>query len=135
MILQGKVERETLGVASKIPGRITEIKVAEGQSVQKGDTLAIIDIPEVTAKMLQAEGAVTSAKAQYSMSVKGATDGQLKQLQAKYNALKEQYEFAPKSITRLNNMLVDRSSLNKNMTRHTLNSKVLHPSSRRLQQN
>lgn len=107
LILQGKVERETLGVASKIPGRITEIKVAEGQSVQKGDTLAIIDIPEVTAKMLQAEGAVTSAKAQYSMSVKGATDGQLKQLQAKYNALKEQYEFAHKSITRLNNMLVD----------------------------
>lgn len=35
LILQGKVERETLGVASKIPGRITEIKVAEGQSVQK----------------------------------------------------------------------------------------------------
>jgi HlyD family secretion protein len=41
---------------------------------QKGDTLAILDLPEVDAKIQQAEGAVTSAKAQYNM----AKVGQLK---------------------------------------------------------
>jgi HlyD family secretion protein len=35
---------------------------------QKGDTLAILDLPEVDAKIQQAEGAVTSAKAQYNMA-------------------------------------------------------------------
>lgn len=41
------------------------------------------------------------------MAVKGATDNQIKQLEAKLMALKEQYQFAQKSIKRLNNMLKD----------------------------
>jgi len=41
------------------------------------------------------------------MAVKGATDNQIKQLEAKLMALKEQYQFAQKSIRRLNNMLKD----------------------------
>jgi hypothetical protein len=47
-------------------------------------------------KKVQAEGAVQSAKAQYDMTLKGATDNQLKQLEAKQKALKEQYELAQK---------------------------------------
>src|SRR5690606_31393264 len=71
------------------------------------DTLAILDVPEVEAKKNQAEGAVISATAQYQMAVKGATDNQMKQLEAKYSALKEQYEFAQKSYTRVKNLLAD----------------------------
>lgn len=106
-IIQGKIEREQIGVVSKIAGKIVEIRVQEGDFVRKGDTLVILDIPEVDAKKSQAEGAVQSAKAQYEMAVKGATDNQLKQLEAKRNALKEQYELAQKSINRLSNMLKD----------------------------
>lgn len=106
-IIQGKIEREQIGIVSKIPGKIVEIRVQEGDFVKKGDTLVILDIPEVDAKKSQAEGAVQSAKAQYDMAVKGATDNQLKQLEAKRNALKEQYELAQKSINRLSNMLKD----------------------------
>ena len=106
-ILQGKVENEQIAIVSKIPGKIIKILVKEGDLVQKGDTLAILDIPEVDAKKSQAEGAVVSAKAQYSMALKGATDNQIKQLEAKKMGLKEQYEFAQKSINRLSNMLKD----------------------------
>ncbi|HSD08317.1 HlyD family secretion protein [Flavobacterium sp.] len=106
-LLQGKVENEQLAVVSKIPGKIIKILVKEGDFVKKGDTLAILDIPEVDAKKSQAEGAVISAKAQYSMALKGATDNQIKQLEAKKTGLKEQYEFAQKSINRLSNMLKD----------------------------
>ena len=106
-LLQGKVENEQIAVVSKIPGKIIKILVKEGDLVQKGDTLAILDIPEVDAKKSQAEGAVVSAKAQYSMALKGATDNQIKQLEAKKMGLKEQYEFAQKSINRLSNMLKD----------------------------
>lgn len=106
-ILQGKVENEQLAIVSKIPGKILQLFVKEGDFVKKGDTLAILDIPEVDAKKSQAEGAVISAKAQYAMAVKGATANQLKQLEAKKMGLKEQYEFAKKSINRLSNMLKD----------------------------
>lgn len=106
-VIQGKIEREQIGIVSKIPGKIIEIRIQEGDFVKKGDTLAILDIPEVDAKKSQAEGAVHSAKAQYDMTLKGATDNQLKQLEAKQKALKEQYELAQKSIDRLSNMLKD----------------------------
>ncbi len=105
--IQGKVENEQLAIVSKIPGKIVRLLVKEGDFVKAGDTLAILDIPEVDAKKSQAEGAVTSAKAQYSMALKGATDNQIKQLEAKKMGLKEQYEFAQKSIKRLGNMLQD----------------------------
>ena len=106
-LLQGKVEKEQIAIVSKVPGKIIRLLVKEGDLVQKGDTLAILDIPEVDAKKSQAEGAVFSAKAQYNMAVKGATDNQIKQLEAKLMALREQYQFAQKSIKRLNNMLKD----------------------------
>lgn len=106
-LTQGKIERDQIAVVGKIPGRILKIYVSEGDFVKKGDTLAYLDAPEVDAKKSQAEGAVTSANAQYQMSTKGATDNQIKQLQAKRNALKEQYNFAQKSMQRLDGMIKD----------------------------
>lgn len=107
LLIQGKVEREEIAIVGKVPGRIMEIKVNEGDFVKKGDTLAILDIPEVAAKKAQAVGAVKSANAQYQMSVRGATGNQLKQLEAKRSALKEQYAFAKKSLNRIQAMVSD----------------------------
>lgn len=106
-VIQGKVERDEIAVVGKIAGRIDQILVHEGDFVKKGDTLAILDIPEVEAKKTQAQGAVKSAEAQYDMSVHGATANQLKQLNAKKTALNEQYQFARKSLQRLDAMVKD----------------------------
>lgn len=103
----GKVERDQISVVTKVPGTVDRILVVEGDRVKKGDTLAILDIPEVDAKREQAQGAMKSAEAQYQMAVKGATDGQLRQLQNKVDGLQEQYEFARKSKDRLEAMLKD----------------------------
>lgn len=105
--IQGKVERDELAIVGKIAGRIDKILVQEGDFVKKGDTLAILDIPELAAKKAQAKGAVKSAAAQYDMSVQGATANQLKQLNAKKAALTEQYQFAKKSLERLEIMVQD----------------------------
>ncbi|HIC8924153.1 TPA: HlyD family secretion protein, partial [Elizabethkingia anophelis] len=88
-------------------GRIVKILVSEGQTVKKGDTLALLDIPEVTAKIAQAKGAVSAAQAQEQMAKNGATADQMRQLQAKYKGLKEQYDFAQKSFRRASNMYRD----------------------------
>ena len=105
--IQGKIERDEIAVVGKLAGRIDKILVNEGDFVKKGDTLAILDIPEVDAKKAQAQGAVKSAEAQYEMSVHGATSNQLKQLNAKKAALNEQYQFAKKSLNRLEAMVKD----------------------------
>lgn len=105
--IQGKTEKEQIAVVGKIAGRIQKINVNQGDFVHKGDTLAILDIPEVEAKKAQAEGAVISASAQYQMAQHGATANQLKQLNAKKKALEEQYAFAQKSLKRLDAMVKD----------------------------
>src|SRR5699024_6585043 len=103
----GKIERDQISVVTKVPGNIEKILIKEGELVKKGDTLAVLDIPEVDAKRQQAEGAYKSAEAQYQMAVQGATAGQLRQLENKVGGLKEQFEFAKKSLERLDKMLKD----------------------------
>ena len=44
---RGKVKYETISVSSKLAGRINKLYVTEGDEVQKGDTLAFLDIPEI----------------------------------------------------------------------------------------
>ncbi|KPE53207.1 HlyD family secretion protein [Chryseobacterium indologenes] len=104
---EGKTKKDVISFAPKVTGRIVKIYVTEGQTVKKGDTLAQLDVPEVSAKIAQAQGAVNAATAQEQMAKNGATADQLRQLQAKYKGLKEQYEFAQKSYRRANNMFRD----------------------------
>lgn len=106
-ILEGKVEREQLAVVSKLPGKIQKVLITEGEHITIGDTLIILELPEVEAKKEQALGALNSAEAQYQMAKKGATDGQIVQLRAKVAGLKEQMDFAEKSSRRLQNLLRD----------------------------
>ena len=104
---RGKVKFETISVSSKLAGRIEKIYVTEGEEVKKGDTLAFIDIPEVSAKMAQAEGAITSAKGQLDMAFNGATTEQLNQITGKLDAGKAQLKFAQESYKRLQAMYQD----------------------------
>jgi len=105
--VQGKVKRDALSIVSKYPGRIITHYVEEGAIAQKGDTLALLNVPEIEAKKAQAEGAVLAAKAQYEMALKGATSDQLAQVSAKLDAVTEQYSFAEKSYNRVNAMHMD----------------------------
>lgn len=105
--IEGKLKKEVISFAPKIPGRILEIYVEEGQVVEIGDTLALLDIPEVDAKIKQAEGATQTAQMQAQMAKNGATKDQMRQLNAKQKGLKEQYEYARKSYLRAQNMYKD----------------------------
>ncbi|MEO9569599.1 MAG: biotin/lipoyl-binding protein [Polaribacter sp.] len=104
---RGKVKFETIAISSKIAGRIDKILITEGQIVKKGDTLAFLDIPEINAKMMQANGSVIAAKGMLNMASNGATSNQLKQINSKINASKAQLDFAQKSYNRLKNMYKD----------------------------
>ena len=71
-IIQGQAEVTEYRVSSKVPGRILEFRVKEGQSVNAGDTLAILEAPDVVAKMEQARAAEAAAQAQNEKAIKKA---------------------------------------------------------------
>ncbi|MCR4919747.1 MAG: HlyD family efflux transporter periplasmic adaptor subunit [Prevotella sp.] len=85
-ILQGQVEVSEYRVSSKVPGRILELRVEEGDFVHAGDTLAILDAPEVSAKQLQAESAEQAASALDNMARSGARK---EQIQGAYQLLEQ----------------------------------------------
>lgn len=105
--IAGKTRKEVISFAPKVTGRILQIYVTEGQIVATGDTLAVLDVPEVSAKIAQAKGATEAANMQAQMARNGATQDQLKQLRAKQTGLREQYEFARKSYERAQHMFRD----------------------------
>lgn len=104
---EGKVKLESISVTSKIAGRISKIFVQEGQLVHQGDTLAIIHVPELDARLEQANGAITAAEGQLQLARNGATGDQLQQIQSQLDAAVAQLDFAQQSYTRMENMFRD----------------------------
>lgn len=105
--IEGKTRKELVTFSPKVTGRILEIYVEEGQTVKAGDTLAKLDVPEVSAKIAQAKGATSAAKAQAQMARNGATADQMRQLRAKQKGLQEQFQYAQKAYNRARNMYRD----------------------------
>ena len=62
-IIQGEVEVSEYRVSCKLPGRIVELRVKEGDYVHVGDTLAVLEMPEVNAQQQASEAAVGVADA------------------------------------------------------------------------
>ena len=62
-IIQGQAEATEYRVSSKVPGRILKFFVSEGDQVREGDTLAILEAPDVVAKLSQAQALEQAAQA------------------------------------------------------------------------
>ena len=100
-IIQGQVEVSEYRVSGKVPGRILEIRVKEGDFVKAGDTLAIIDAPEVNAKMQQAQSAEDAAAALELMAKNGARKEQVQGAFQLLQQAKAGLEIAEKSYQRV----------------------------------
>ena len=100
-IIQGQVEVSEYRVSSKVPGRILEIRVKEGDFVKVGDTLAILDAQEVRAKMEQARSAESAAAAQELMAQNGARQEQVQGAYQLMQQAKAGLEIAEKSYQRV----------------------------------
>ena len=99
--IQGQVEVSEYRVSSKVPGRILEIRVKEGDYVKVGDTLAILDAPEVRAKMEQAQSAENAAAAQEEMARNGARQEQIQGAYQVWQQAKAGLDIAQKSYQRV----------------------------------
>ena len=98
-IIQGQAEATQVRVSGKLPGRVVEFMVEEGQHVLAGDTLVHIHSSLVEAKLSQAEAMETVAKAQNKKVDSGtrvellnSADDMWQQAQAGLTIAKKTYE-------------------------------------------
>jgi HlyD family secretion protein len=79
--LSGRLEADDSAIAPKTSGRIVEIRVREGDTVQAGDLIARLDDQQVRARAEQARVAVTAADARVQAAERqaGVLEEQLQQ--------------------------------------------------------
>jgi HlyD family secretion protein len=100
-VIQGQMEVSEYRVSSKVPGRILELRVKEGDFVKAGDTLAILDAPDVRAKMEQARSAESAAAALELKAQNGAREEQIRGAFSVLQQAKAGLEIAEKSYNRI----------------------------------
>ena len=99
--IQGEVEVSEYRISSKVPGRILELRVKEGDYVHVGDTLAILDAPEVQAKKTQAQSAEDAAAALSDLAQAGARQEQVSGAYQLWQQAKAGLEIAQKTYERV----------------------------------
>ncbi len=103
-MMQGQAEATEYRVSSKVPGRILEIRVHEGQKVNKGDTLAVLEAPDIEAKLAQAEAVRTAATAQNAKAQKGAREEEVQGAYEIWQKAKAGLEIMEKSYKRVESL-------------------------------
>lgn len=103
-IIQGEADVTEVRISSKVPGRVERYLVEEGSYVKKGDTLAILSIPDVEAKLAQAAAAEQGAAAQNQKAIKGARVEQIQGAFEMWQKAKVGVDIAQKSFTRVQNL-------------------------------
>lgn len=98
--LQGRVEAETVHVSTKLPSRIEEFLVKEGEIVKKNQLLVRLHSPEIEAKKQQAQASLQAAMALQSTTERGAQLENIETLYSNWQSLKAQENLAQTTYMR-----------------------------------
>lgn len=103
-IIQGETDVDEYRVSSKVPARVLHFMVQEGDKVKVGDTLVIMEAPDVQAKLSQAQAAESAAQA---VSEKAQNGTRRELIQSAYDMWQKALaglHIAEKSYVRVNNL-------------------------------
>ena len=99
--VSGEAEANEYRVSGKVPGRIEELYVKEGDYVHKGDTVVFIDSPEVRAKLAQVNALKAAAVAQSTKAKNGAQKEMIEGAYQMWQTALVQEEVMKKSFERI----------------------------------
>lgn len=99
--MQGEAEATEVRISGKVPGRIGEFRFNEGDTVHKGDTVAVLDSPEVAAKYSQAEAAEAAARAMNEKADGGSRSEQIVMVYQAWQKARAAVEVAQKTYERV----------------------------------
>lgn len=99
-IIQGRIECQSSTVSGKLIGRIDQVYVNEGDTIEEGDTLVSIYSPEIRAQLTSASAMEEVALYQNRKIDAGTRKEIVKSLEEAYNAAHANFKLAEKSLTR-----------------------------------
>lgn len=102
--IQGEAEATEYRVSGKVPGRVEEFRAVEGSYVHKGDTLVVIDSPEIRSKIAEANAAKAAADAQRKKAMNGARSEQITGAYELWQQAIVQEDVLRKSFERVQNL-------------------------------
>lgn len=103
-VLMGEADASEYRVSGKVPGRVEEFYVHEGDQVKAGDTLVFINSPEVSAKLEQAQAARSAASAQAGKAKKGARQQQITAAYQMWQKAQVGVDITKKSLDRVQSL-------------------------------
>lgn len=103
-IIQGEVEVTDYRLSSKVPARVLEIRVEEGDRVRQGDTLVVLDAPDVDARLRQAEAAYHAAVAQERKAQNGTREEQVRSAYEQWQKARTGLDVAEKTWQRISRL-------------------------------
>ncbi len=106
-VFQGQMEARETDIAPKVPGRIAQVLVKEGDVVQPGTPLIRMDSPEVNAKLAQASAAQEAAKAIAAKAEHGARPQEVEMARLQWQRAEAAAELAATSFKRVDGLARD----------------------------
>lgn len=102
--IEGQVDVTDYRISSKVPSRVLKFYVSEGDIVHKGDTLVILQAPEVMAKLEQASSAEAAAQAMKEKAYNGTRSEQIQGAYELWQTAKAGLMIAEKTYRRMSNL-------------------------------
>ncbi len=103
-VIQGQVEVSQYRVSGKVPGRIAKFYVKEGDMTKAGDTLVKLDVPDIEAKLAQANAAQQAAQAVSDKANRGTRREQIQGALEMWKKAQAGREIMEKTYTRIKNL-------------------------------
>jgi HlyD family secretion protein len=82
LVLSGVIEADDIHVGSKIAGRVLKVVAREGETVNAGEPLVLLEPNELDAAMAQAQARLHEAQAKYSLLTAGYRKEEIEQAEA-----------------------------------------------------
>ncbi|MCE5265883.1 MAG: efflux RND transporter periplasmic adaptor subunit [Deltaproteobacteria bacterium] len=105
--LQGEIEAAESDVSAKIAGRVASLAAEEGQKVRRGQVLAVLESPEVQAKLRQAEAAREAADARKEKADGGAREEEIRQAYHLWQRAQDGASLAEKTFRRIDRLFAE----------------------------
>jgi HlyD family secretion protein len=105
----GNIESTNVIVSSKVNGEIEKILFDEGQFINEGDTVMIIDHETLQIQLDQAQAAVEAARAQLNLLKNGARKEDITQAEEGVKQAQVTYDLAKKDQERMENLYQSKS--------------------------
>ena len=99
--LQGEVEMASVNLASKVPGRVKQVWVREGESVSRGTLLVELEGPELEAKLDQVQSKEAGAGALLRKVESGARSQEILAAKAQWEKAQAAHAYAQATHERM----------------------------------